>query len=555
MTITVVGNDGHAAVYDPEARWCWWSLKEIYMGNAAENRYVPKVDDFVKDTQTNKTYRVEALDITTLIPTLVEVKDVPVGEFTDVLLGVGPGTQSDTYRVYLDKSVMPHTLAVDARLTVAGSMAVSCKLFLGNTLDGNSEVISNMYDGSGNLLGNSIPLELVQMPNGQNVAIKTVPVCYTTRDLPDGERVTAVFYSADGHVVSKRQMLIENTAFIRSASLGTKYITGISLKSPFLSQGDAKLIQFPLNVPLQGLALTGVVQYSDGSKLELPVDGSKFSIFGFEHFASTVVGQRFPLVLKYQLSAGEICYANNTVSASKFITESYKAVSMNEDGAFTVKLFGFPVWQDAIYGYRMEWYMYNLDRQAAFLVTPYVSFNANSQAFNGLLYGVNQHLSVSLNLKSVNPSFKDYIHVQAVDVVLLGPGTQRTTNWTIGFDPDQDPAYGVANHALSTFTNSSLSTLNVGLEAPNVDAWLDRIYYGVRPLFDSAAELEPPLPTHFVIKGPSSDVVLPLSAWNQTTTLNFALANSSTVFIKFIKRTADNDIQLAIAALPVYQSN
>jgi hypothetical protein len=554
MPISVTGTDGHVPVYNPDERWALWRLSDLYMGTVGLNKFVPKVGDWVKDTDTNVDYEVTALNLTSLVPTLREVHDTPTGEFGDVLLGVGPGTQSDTYRCYIDKTPLPYTLAVDARLMVAGTMAVACKIFRGSVLDGTGEVISNFYDNSGNLLGDVIPLEVVVMPGVSNVAVKTVPVCYTTKDLPDGETVTAVFYAADGHVVSKRQLLIENTGFIRSSALGTKYITHISLKSPFLSMSDPQLIQYPLNVPLNGLNLIGVAHYSDGSTIELPVDQTKFQVFGFENFVSTIVGQEFPIVLKYNLSSGEIVYTSEP-QPDKFITANYTATTTNEDGAYTVKLFGYPVWQDGILGYKMEWYMYNLDRQAVFHVTPHVSYNANTQVFDGLLYGATQHLSVSVNLKDVNPSFKSFVHTQTIDVVLLGAGTLRTTNWKVGFDPNQNPMFGIGNHADTVYTNVNLSTINLATGAADQDTWLERLYRTAKPLTDPQAELAAPAPTHFALVNAGADVVLPISQWDQTITLNFAYANNSSVFVKFFKRTADNDIQLAIAALPVYQQN
>jgi hypothetical protein len=161
--------DGKAPIYDADGRWQMWSLSQVYMGTVGDNHYVPNVKDYVIDPDTDEKWRVVSVDPTTLIPTLVKVKPVDTGEFSDidVLLGVGPGTQSDTYRAYIDKSVIPHTLAVDARLKVNGSMVTSAKIFKGSVRDGTAQVISAMYDQSGTLLGQSIPLELVAMPNQQ----------------------------------------------------------------------------------------------------------------------------------------------------------------------------------------------------------------------------------------------------------------------------------------------------------------------------------------------------------------------------------------------------
>ncbi len=523
---------------------------------AGLNKYVPKVNDYVTNPVTHEQVQVALIDPTTLIPTFRNITPVPSGAFSDndILLGVGPGTPSDTYRVYIDQSVMPHTLAVDARLFVGGSMVSTCKLFRGSELTGNQEVVSAFYDQSGTLLGQSIPLELVQMDgSSENLSIRTVPVCHTSFNLPDGEIVTAVFYSDTGHVVSKRQLLVENTAFIRTANAATKYVTGIRLESPFLSLSDPKLLQIPMNVPLNGLTLMGVVTYSDGTSLRMPVDGTKFNLFGFESFVATIPGQKFGLVLRYNVSPGEVAYSPGAGGA--FMTETYKATVTAVEGAYSVKVFGYPVWVDSVNGYRMEWFMYNLDRQAVYRVTPWVTFNIGSQIFNPLGYGVQQRLSIVLNLKDVNGTFKDYRHVQTIDIALNGPGTTRTTNWTIAFDPGQNPAFGTNNFAATVFTNQNYSTVNVGCGAVTQAEWLERLYYNTKPLVDEAREVLPPMPNFFKLIVGSQELEFPISQWNTTQVLNTVLSNSGTLFIKFIKRTADNDIQLAVAGIPIYQAN
>lgn len=552
----IAGSDGITPIYQPNARWTIWNLSEIYLGQQGESRYVPNVKDYVVNPDTNEYRKVVSIDPTTMIPVLVNIISANVGALSteDVLLGVGPGTQSDTYRVYIDQSVLPHTLAVDARLSVAGTMVRSAKIFKGSELSGNQKVISAFYDQSGNLLGQSIPLELVAMANGQNFSIQTVPVCYTVEDLVDGEVVTAVFYSDTGHVVSKRQLLVENTAFIRSTDVGVKYITAIALESPFLSHSDPKLIQYPMNVPLPGLGLMGVVHYSDGSLLRMPVDGTKFSIFGFEGYVATIVGQKFPLVLKYNLAADEVVYGAN-VGNGKFMSESFKATTIKADGAFTVKLFGYPVWVSAVEGYRMEWYLYSLERKVVYNVTPWVRFNANTHLFNPTAYGVNQNLSVTINLKDVNGIFVSYNHVQSIDIALAGPGTDRQTNWTIGFDPNQDPEFGIGNFASTTFVNQNLMKVKLDAGALTKADWLERLYYRTKPLIDTSTEAKAIEPNYFALIVNGQSIEFPIAQWNTELTLTTVLPNSGTLFIKFFKRTVDNDISLAMSAMPIYQTN
>ena len=559
MGTNIVGSDGITPVYQPNLRWSMWSINEIYFGQQGNSHYVPNVHDWVIDPDTTQRWRVVSVDETTLVPTLSEITEINIGEFSDIdiLLGVGPGTESDTFRVYIDKSVVPYTLSVDSRLFVYGSSVTKCIIFKGSELDGTAKAISAIYDQTNTLLGQAIPLELVAMPVNEfvNYSVKCIPTCYTVEDLSDGEVVTAVFYSADSVVKSKRQLLVENTAFIRSPSDSVKYIIGIDMESPFMSKTDNRLLNYPLNVTLNGLNLIGVVNYSDGSKLRLPVDGSKFSLFGLDGYLSTIVGQEFDLVLKYNLSIGEVVYGSNVVEGDKFITQRYKGKTVKADGAFTVKLFGYPVWIDGVNGYRLEWFMYDLNRTNFYQVTPYVRINENLGAFDPKSYGINQQLVVSINLQDVNGFFSNYIHSQTINIALMAPGTVRTTNWTVAFDPNQTPRFGNGNYAVSQFINQNLCKIKVDSGYANQTAWLDHLYKYSKPLFDNTTEIYAPLPNYFAVVIGTDRLIYPISDWNKELTIENSIPDSSTLFIDFILRTSDNDIHLGMGAMPVYQSN
>lgn len=549
--------DGIVPVYDPSSRWTIWNLDELYLGTTGHDRYVGRVNDYVVNIPTDEWFKIISVDPSTLVPELEQIRKIPVSELEpNTLFGVGPGQPSDTYRVYIDKSVQPYTMAVDARLHVAGTMVTKCKLFKGSELNGTAVIVSGYYDQTGLLLTQEVPLELVALPNNQNVSIKTVAVCYTSYDIADGEIITAVFYSDTGGVVSKRQLLAENTAFIRSAAAGVKYVSSIGLKSPFLSKTDPDLIQYPLNVPLNGLNLIGIVNYSDGSTIELPVDNTKFSMFGFEGYVATIIGQKFPIVLRYNLSPDEVAYGIGATN-DKFITDTYHVTTIKANGSFVVKLYCYPVWVDAANGYNLKWFMQNLERTNIYDVSHIVRINANSRAFDPTAYGVLQHLSVSLNLKDVNGVFSNYNYVQTVDVSLMAPGTDRTTNWTIAYDPNQTTPYGRGIYADTTFINQTVCKIRLMCSKPNAtfDEWLQELYLNAKPLTDSNMELAPPTPNFFsIINGPS-EIEFPISYWDTEQLVGAYFPNSSTVFVKFTKRTPDNSIQLAIVGLPVYQNN
>ena len=546
-TLGLMGTDGIVPVYNPEGRWCYWSISEIWTGEQGANRYVPKVNDYVIDPATFTTWIVDHLDPITLIPTLRIIRPANMSfsfSETDVLFGVGPGTQSDTYRVYIDQSVTPHVLAVDNRLRVAGSMASYVKIFKGSDLNETGNVISKVYDSSGNYISQAVPLELVAIDNHVNYAIKTVKVCHTTEELMDGEIVTAVVYSDTGHVVSKRQLLVENTSFIRSLNVSQKYVSHISLECPFLSQSVDNTIEFPLNVPLNALNMIGVVHYSDGSTLKLPVNGSKFTMHGVDQYVSSIVGQRVDLVLSYALSDNEVAYANTNVNG-RYVTEAYFLLTTNPNNSYSVKLFGYPYFIDENNGYQMRWWLFNLDRNISFEVTPFVRFSENTGSYDPKGYGYLQRKSVSLNLRDVSAAFKPFIHTQLVDIVLNGPPTSDNNPWSVSHESISTRSpFGVGLFAKRIGNNQ----INISSNFTDFLEWKDHFYKQTYPLVNNRTELVPPNPTHFVINYEGIDTEYQIDDWSANLNVSSAVLIYKTVSIKFIKRTSTGDIQLAIAA-------
>jgi len=551
----VVGTDNVSPIYNPNGRWQVWNMEEIYLGQTAANKYVPKVNDVIFDIVGRQITRYIVKDInpTTMVAILqIEDETNESGIFSeeDILLGVGPGTQSDTYRIYLDQSVSPYRLSVDARLKVAGTMCRWCKLFRGSDVSASGIVISRMYDGNGVLTSENIPLELAATELLTNHAIKVVSSAYTNTSMLNGELVTAVFYDDAGYVVSKRQLLVENTGFIRSTDADKKYIISIGLESPFINVSTPRLIQYPINVPLNGLNLKGVVTYSNGEVRKYVVDGTKFTIFGFEQYIATQANQRINLVLKYALDSNEVAY--NAVVGENHISEAYEAVTLISNSEYNNKLYGYPVWIDAVNGYRIEWFMYNLNRNIHYNVTPYVTINTNTAAFNPIAYGQIQRLSVSINLRDVNGSFANYIHTQTIDFALARPGTDRETNWTVGFTPDQSPRYGVDTYAAVDYLNANDWTIKLSAGQTTLTQWLEKVYLRTMPLVNPATEVAALTPTHFAVLVGAQRHEYPISQWNATLAFVGTIANSSSLFIEFIKKTNVNDLHLSIASMIVY---
>ena len=548
----IVGNDGAVPVYDPDGLWKIWSIHELWLGNEGSGRHVGKVSDYVIDPELYEMKIIESVDNVTLIPTLRDIRPANMSfsfSESDILFGVNGYNQADTYRVYLDQSVTPHVLAVDIRLKIAGTLASYAKLFKGSDVSNGGHVVSKVYDSNGNFISENIPLELVAIDSHNNYSIKTIAVCHCLEELVDGEIITAVIYNDQGHVVSKRQLLIENTAFIRSVNVSQKYVSHISIESAFISLTEHNTIRFPLNIPLNALNVIGIVHYSDGSSLRLPIDGNKFRIFGLEQYISSIVGQQIELVLSYALGPNEVAYAG--VSADgHYVTEPYHLVTTNPNNSYTVKLFGYPIWVSEADGYTMRWWLFNLDRNLFFDVTPYVQFSSQTGAFNPKGYGYLQRKAVNINLRDISAAFQSFVHVQLVDIILQSPPDNSTalTAWLMSHESmDTRPSFGSGLYARRTAVN----TINLASGLDTETQWLEKVYLQTYPLLDKTAELSVPNPTHFIVTINGQSNEFGIGQWNQNLLLNDDPAQHSTLSVRFIRRTASGDLQLAMAALLV----
>lgn len=542
-------------ILDPGRGFRLWSVDEIYDGKGP-GRYVPNLGDACWDWNTGL-YRVIEVDYTTGLSVLQKYtppKDAGGLDNTDILLGAGPGPVSESYRVYVDKSVMPHILAVDSRLRIYGTTPTLIKIFKGVDISSNGKVISRFYDQNGSLICEDIPLETVEGSNSTNNAVKTPMVGYTIDDLADGELVTAVVYDDAGNAVSIARLLVKNTAFIRTTDAAKKYITGIHIESPFISDDDPRVLQYPINMPTQALGMMGVVTYSDGGVKRLPIDGTKFSLYGLDNYVATILGQRIPLVLTYRLSLDEVNY-NAQSSTDHYITEAYSATTVEVDGAYTVKLFVYPVWVDAVNGYRLEYFLYNLDREDVYRATPHVNLATNSAAFNPTLYGVTQNITLAVNLNEVNGRFAPYRHVQTVGITLLARGDLDVANWTVQYTPNLEPIYGGEGIAARIdFINTEFWKLKIDCGAVTQGQWLESLYLPAQPLFNPNIEAAPPEPNFFNLVFGNRIIEYPISQWNAELEVPNDLKEGQTLFIEFFRRTATTDLRLATVGLPVHQN-
>lgn len=536
-------------IHNPDGKFKVWLKQEIFTGTG-DGRYVPNVDDAVWDWQTGL-YRVVSVNTATGLSVLEPyVSPTDHGpDPSDFLIGGGRDHLVEDFRVYIDTSVVPHSLAVDNRRLIYGTTKSYAKLFLGTDIGDDGTVISAMYDQSGNFLGENIPLEVVSTERLDNIALKVPMVGYTNHRLEDNEILTCVVYSDDGHATDVYRLVVKNTAFIRTADAARRYVMGIHLESPFLSSTDHRTLEFPINMPIEALPLTGVVTYSDGKTTRLPM-GGKFQLYGTDNYIATIEGQRLPLALSYRLSEDEFSYGA-TAGDQHYITERYWATTKEFEETFSVKLFTFPNWVDPIQGYQLEHYLFALDRQEFWNVTDLVKTADNSAQFNPLLWGSQQSLTLELEMGEVSRRFPTFRHIQTVDITLLRSPHQRGGKWTVGFSPNQQPPYGPGVEALLRFENVGNWKLDLRSGEVAYQPWIEKVFFATEPLFHNQLETDAPNPNVVIVWVGNNQYEIDVVDFDKEITVPGSYPSGKNIYLQFIYRTHDNDLQLGMGAMPL----
>lgn len=545
--VGVVGVDGHNPIYDnsPDARWNMWSIHQVWLGEEGENKFVPKVNDYVLEPESGLMYIVVSLDPITFVPELSRA-NLKQGNSVDSLLSI----TEDNFRVYYDKTTRPFSLTVDGFFYTHSLTATFARIYRGSFLEP-SNIISRLYNNNGEFIGHDVPLSLVAFNSHDNYGIKSIPSCNTDVELRDGELATVVTFTSDGKVVSKAACIIEDTSYVTQAYAEQRYITQIFIKSSFLDELNPTTINYPINLPIVSFNPIGVVQYNDGSQIEYPVDGQRFSLFGLDTFVSTIIGHKVPLVLSYKMTSTEAALANVSIDGN-FITRPYELIVSEPNRSYDVKLFIYPIWIDEVTGYNYKVYMTNLDRNIMYDVTSKVTISTSSPGFNPLAYGITQRLTFVLNLNDVVGSFRNFQHVQTVDILLRAPAnnTNVTNIWEVSHEaPGIIPYYGTNLRAILNMDTRRSIVIDNG-SADQAD-FLDKLYWSTGPLSNPVTETQAPTPTHMEVKYDGEVVLVEMKDYYRPVIFNKDIERFSNVEIMFYKQVPGGWLKLSVAVLTV----
>lgn len=544
-----------------------WLITERYVPGGAAGRYVPNVNDEIVEWASNHylIYRVRDVDYTTCESTLQLMHEIPFNNDvsqTDIILSAAPGRSAEAFRAYIDRSVKPATISFDRRMFVLGTMSRSAMVFKGTNIGEGGEVISAMYDQGGTLLGQAIPLEqvaTVKIPAaGQaeaiDSAVKIVSTGYLARDVIDNEVLTVVFYGDDGQVVQTQSVVAYNTSFARQPDASRRYVTGIRLKTGFLSPGDDTHVVIPRNLTLESVLAIGEVVYSDGSRKELPVDGARMAIHGLynDRYLANSDGYRSTLILTYRLEPGEYLYGA-TVGEYPHMSKKYTVETTAFEKAFAARIWAYPQWMSDVAGYRMRYFLSTLSRDHLYDVTDKVRLGVNSPAFEPLLYGARQNLILTLDMNLVDPIFKTFKFVQPTTVTLYGPGHAADTSYTVNFVPGNPEVFGIDLKVRGDYRSAGQWLVDVSQGAGSRDDWLDKMFVKIHPIFNPATELRSPTPTHFVMVIAGQRIEVPVINWASQLNVNAQPRPGEVVFFEWILRDGNGDHLLGLSAVPFYQ--
>lgn len=533
----------------------FWHMSQIYDGPSKPGRIVPNVDDAVLDW-TSGLWRVVAVDtFKTNLSYMVRVNMATLGggvDDNDKAIVTGPGINANSFRVYVNTAVVPHTLSVDSRVIWNGSANSYIKVFRGtDTSAATGNVISAVLNSTGNISSENIPLETVVIPNGTNVTQKTAKTAFCSDTVTDGEICTVVTYTSAGQVTSIDKFVIKTTNYVRSINQAAKYVTNIELLSPFLSKTDKRLIECPINMVTQSLQFTGKVTYNDGSSNIYPIDGTRFTLAGMTTFIASQIGQMIDIQLVYNLSASELSFEATANLPDRRIVEPYRLRTMDVDTYYSVKLFAVPVW-GSDNKYTMKYYLYNLERADIIDVSALVEYGATSPTFVGNKYNSAQSMIIVLNMQKLGPTYAYFRHVQPVTVNLIKPGTTvaAAVYYTIAYS--ESTTYGDNVRALFTSDEQNAGKLKLNISCGNTDpaSWITNVYRNLEPLYYSVNEPRAPAPTHArIIIGSFQREVSINDITNDIRNINVGIAQGAVVRVELFARDAEGDKQLAVAPM------
>lgn len=549
--LTNVGTPtGIVGIPNPTQRYTRWAKHEVYgLGNDQTNRYIVNVGDTVLDVRERMEYLVVAVSddgIPTLEPLILNRATGLRVE--DTVLGTGPGLCSEGYRIYVNSKLIPSPFQIDTRVMINGSENAYIKLFRGHNTSNSGEVLSGVFNSAKRMTTENIPLEALTIPHRTNTTYKKPTGGWITEAVSDGEVITCVVYTNSGIPSASFRLLVVDTEFMRNIDESKKHITDITLISPYISETDSRLLELPIGMVTQSSSFMGKVTYNDGSFTTYPVDGTKFSLHGLQNYVASRLNDVSPVILNYRLSSTEFANGIQVVGDHKFINRNYRVKTVESNNRYNVKLYPLLRYNHTTNKWELNWWLYNLNRDAPVEVTNFIEYAAN-KTFNGSRYGEAQAITVVLNLERLGTSYAYFRHVEHFTITLARPinTIPVTSYYLIQFDGNS----GVGEKTMVDVTGKNGNyTINISNGFPNVQAMIQSWYYGGEPLIYPYNEVIAPRPNRVRIsKGNWSKEINIEDLMKPITGVNVAIATGDCFELEFLRTDSNSRFHLGRVGL------
>lgn len=531
---------------------------DIHPLSERERYVVPRENQLVVDVPNKAWYRVKRVDYEGTLKADLEpwfainsAEEATVEQ--DWIFGIKGGPMVGEALLAVDFSVRPNVARVDATIMRPG--AAYALLYKGGTAK-EGTVISAVYDQGLVKQTDQIPTPLAEIVDRTNLEIKTTgPFSVTENEesLPNGTQCFLAFYDIDGDFIPPGQLVrVQHSAYMKDHRIGTKYIDSIRLLTPWFSNSNnPNKVMVPINVNLLSLELRAEVLYSDGSSSgPMAVNGTKFSLEGLQEHRPSYPGQTSPVVLIYKLASNEKFYLARPGNP-EFERVTYTFEAAAREGAYSPRLFTYPQWDTSINGYRLQHFLYDLDRKTFVDVSTKVTINSQSPAWRPAAYGVAQSMIFNINLRDVSIDNESVTFIQYTELTLLRNFSTAGRKFEVSFVFDK-PTYQGAE--LKIKTNDGANTkVNLANAMTTQTNWLNLLYWGVYPSHDSFNEDQAPLPTHFYLMHEDGRKwMYPLADWNKDLALGISVQTGKTWYVVWVKRdAAGNELQLAATGVSV----
>lgn len=554
----VVGKDGIKPSYNPEGRWNpGIALHELYQGeNGGRDDgtgkkvplYVGNVRDYVTDVYNHVDYYIKALNLETLVPEL-ELRRQSGNILTpvDILTARGPSFGAADCKITIDTSVFPHRLDTSPFLEINSVEASYAKIIKG-PLNGAHRVVGFMATTAGQLVDDVIPLDLIRaVADGvTNYHQKNVRVCYCNEKFSNGDILNVVLYSSGGKALSENQLVVVDSSFVRDGNAPREYIKAVYVESPYLSPSNPFVLEVPVGWTNSSINMIGVIEYQNGRKVKLPLDDKKFYLEGLNQLLSSIAGQTMSWVLKYRLDPGEQSM-QNALSVTGVVPQVYRVKVVKPNNSYNVKIYAFPVWNATVNGYRLRYFLVNLERNMLQDVTAAIRVVDGTAAFDGFSYGFTQRIQVALNLQDVSSTYKPFVFTQILEVTLYGTPGERRDPWIVKQSHQDTASIGKDIWAQKSTDGR---TFSVKGRFTTKEDWLQALFHNGFPLLsDPNIPKSYPLPTHFMVGYGGKYEEYAIDEWDKDLVFPSTFETHRNLELVWKHKTATEDLIISVTSI------